>query len=106
MQRKSFEPRAYKYRHLEDKELLEYVERELSGSEFQRHCREVAHNLGIDEIVVQDVMKDTSYKALKKIQESIVSNRKVKINIYGFLFFVTQVKTDLLKFVKFKIRKS
>lgn len=84
-----------------DKELKDYLESELQ-SEFEQHCDVVANTLNVHRSVVEDVVKDMAFQILKKAQSEIINKRKVKINIYGFLFMVTDMTNDKLKFTKIK----
>lgn len=79
-----------------DKQLLDHINKEVKNLKFKQHCEEVAKNLKIDPIVVQDLLLHNSFVVLSLIQKSVLKNKIVKINITGYFSFVTTL-------IKFKI---
>lgn len=71
------------------KELKEHIDNELQNDTFERHCNEVANNLSIDPQIVKDLLKDNSFQVLSLIQESVLKEKEIRINIFGYFYFQT-----------------
>lgn len=83
-------------------ELLEHINDQLDDSDFNRHCQEVADNLGIDVTVVRELLIDNSFTVLNLLQSSILKKKNIKINITGYFRLVTKLKINPLIFKKKK----
>lgn len=77
-------------------QLEEHIESQVNNLQFQEHCNQVAKNLGIDPIVVKDLLLHNSFLVLSLLQKNVLKNRVIKINITGYFRLVTTL-------IKYKI---
>jgi hypothetical protein len=72
-----------------DTQLQDHIKNQVDNVQFNRHCNEVSQNLGIDVVIVKDLLLNNSFTVLSLIQKCVLKNKAVKINITGYFSFVT-----------------
>jgi hypothetical protein len=82
---------------LTKKELKNHISKNLDNLKFQEHCEEVARNLNVDVVVVRELLEHNSFMVLSLLQKAVIENKVIKINITGFIIFMTVL-------IKYKIR--
>jgi hypothetical protein len=88
-------------------ELLNHVNSELDNDTFRRHCAEVADNLNIDVVIVEDLLRDNSFQVLSLIQSSVLKEKEVRINIFGFIYFQTvHIKYIYKRMIKSRLLRN
>lgn len=72
------------------KEQLEkHISEQVDNLKFNEHCNQVAKNLGIDPIVVKELLLDNSLTVLSLLQKNVRDNKEIKINITGYFSLLT-----------------
>ena len=86
MPKKLFKKFELSYKHYDDNQIRDYIERELDNDQFRQHCLETAENLNISSKIVEDAIKDHAFQILKGLQQSMLKYERNKFNVFGFLW--------------------
>lgn len=76
-----------------------HILKDVDNEAFAQHCKAIADKMGVDPIVVRELLLDYSFGVLDLLQSAILKNRFIKVNIFGFFSFVTK-KNDYKKIKK------
>lgn len=91
----------YPYYHPE--QMRQHILDNVDIEAFDRHCQQVADNVGVDKIVVRELLLDHAHVTLSLLQVHALRKRCIKINIAGFISFVTtRIKDPIVRPSKLK----